>query len=577
MRILSAVCAAIVVALTIVPAVAAARTVAIVVLTADRIAFYADRFVIRADGNVRVDLGTGTIVRASSFAMDLRESRFVVAGDVAVSGRNTLHAVALAEDLAADRAYAIGIGPGGPERTAYGHSDLTGGTVAAEPPADAFALPDVAGLPATFFARGATIGDASYLRFIGCRAQILGGFNARIPLPACYVNFGQDPNLAQNSLSGANVGAGYRFTGSANAISALIVNYDAASKLYGAVQENIAGPKAWAVASVYPLGNKDLVYSAIGAVQNDGTTGLRVSGQYHTVTTSATQPYGSYSYTDALVSQALPGAYAQLFASSENQTVDAAAGVVPNKDASLQLALTSSDLALGPLVADLRGGYGQQSDPFDLQTFGGVTYTSIWSDYLGASLRLPHVGIGDPRRPASRWYLDAGVDAQRQWNSLPHVITETTTSASLSHSFGRASAYLAYTIANVGDNYGAAQALAYPALPSVDTGYAAFDGFATFRTLSLQGAWVPRADFAITLTLRKHDDFPKPYAGFFVAPPLPALGQNPVPYVLGEPPYDVAATARFRINPQLSVDLQNTYYFNFGGRTWSGLAFQIRP
>jgi hypothetical protein len=328
---------------------------------------------------------------------------------------------------------------------------------------------------------------------------------------------------------------------------------------------------------VNPLGKRDLVYSAIAAAQAGDATGLRVSGQYHTVTTSDTQPYGSYSYSDGLLSQALPGAYAQLFASSENQTVDAAAGVVPAKTTSLQFATTSSDIGLGPLVLDLRGGYGQQHDPFGLQTFGGVNYTTIWSDYLGFALRAPHIGLGDPRRPQTRWFLDLSVDAQRQWNSLPHVIDETTTAASLSRSFGKISAYVSYIIQNVGDNYGNAQLLAYPVVPSVDTGYDAFDGFATFRTLAVQGAYAPRPDFAVTLTLRKHTDVPKPYAGFFVPEPTPALGQNPQPYELGEAPYDLSATARFRINPQLSIDLQNTYFFNFSGQTWSGLEFQIRP
>jgi hypothetical protein len=126
--------------------------------------------------------------------MDLRKGRFVVAGQVRVSGRTRFDAVALSEDLANDRAYAIAVGPAGPQRSAFVHSDLTGNPSSADPPADAFTFADLTGVPASFLAKSATIGAGSYLRFSGCRAQVLGGFKATIPLPACYVNFGSDPN-----------------------------------------------------------------------------------------------------------------------------------------------------------------------------------------------------------------------------------------------------------------------------------------------------------------------------------------------------------------------------------------------
>jgi hypothetical protein len=565
------------------PVPARAGSVGTFVLTAKKIDFYTNLFIMRADGDVRIDLGTGTVLHGTSFAMDVRNSRFVLTGSVRIEGFGPAGApVAIAEDLVADRAYLLTVDPSGPHFLTYASSAFRGAQTATPPPESAFAVTNVTGVPASFHARGVVVGAGSFMRFSGCRAQVVGGTSLYVPLPACYINFGSDPNLAQNSLAGANVGAGYRFTGSANATSAVIVNYDAANKVYGALQENVSSQNAWAVASVYPLGQKDLVYSAIAAAQIPDRAGLRVSGQYHTQTTTATDPYGSYSYADALITAALPGAYAQLFTSFGNQGVSdagAAAGIVAPQQSNTQLAVSSSDIRLGtsPLIANIRGGYGQVHNPSGLQTFGGVAYSTVWSDYAGVALRAPHLALGHSQNPQAAFYIDISAGYERQWNSLPHVIDQTTTSISLSRSFGRFSSYAAYSIQNVGDNYGSAQRLAYPAITTSDPGYDAFDGFATFRTLALEIAYTPKPDLAITLTGLHHVDFPKPDPSVFATPATPSLGENPQPYILGQPPYDITGTARFRINPQLSFDVQETYYFNFGGRTFTGAEIQVRP
>ena len=57
-------------------------------LSADHIAFYYDRFLIEADGNVRIQTSDGFSARGDAFSMDLKLNRFLVAGHVTLSVRN---------------------------------------------------------------------------------------------------------------------------------------------------------------------------------------------------------------------------------------------------------------------------------------------------------------------------------------------------------------------------------------------------------------------------------------------------------------------------------------------------------
>src|ERR1700761_3617345 len=50
-------------------------------ITANRVDFYYNRFILTADGNVRVRLSDGTIVRGQTFTMDLKLNRYLVAGN----------------------------------------------------------------------------------------------------------------------------------------------------------------------------------------------------------------------------------------------------------------------------------------------------------------------------------------------------------------------------------------------------------------------------------------------------------------------------------------------------------------
>jgi hypothetical protein len=174
-------------------------------------------------------------------------------------------------------------------------------------------------------------------------------------------------------------------------------------------------------------------------------------------------------------------------------------------------------------------------------------------------------------------YLDASFQKNLTWNSTPHFIDDTTTNVSISRSFGyKFLGYAGYSVRNLGDYYAnGLQAQYYPGfVPVVDgvpyPGYAAFHGVATFRTASLNLTYNNGGNFSASLTARKHNDFPRPIPNFFAQPPLDVLGreiggQN----YLGEPPYDVTADVRARINDHMTIDLSRAYYFNFGNRGWS--------
>ena len=513
--------------------------------------------------------------------MDVRRGRFVVVGDVVIqSAGGRFEGAALADDLTADRAYLLSLTPA-VTRAVFSSSALGALDPTASVPPDAFAWPDLRDAPPSSFARSATAQPTVYIRMSPCRVQVIGGLRLYFPLPVCYQNFGADPNLAQNSLSGANVGAGYIFAGNANAASQVIVNYDSTQHLYTALQQNVSSQHAWIVGSINPLGGKNPTVSAIGAVDS-GAMSLRTSAQFHETDVPAPdQTFGSAQYADALVTGGLGHAYASLYYQFGNQSLEQPAtltGLEPPKQSAVRFALTSSDLTIakGVLIANLRAGAGFVHDPNGLAELGPTLYTTIDYQYAGASLRAPSISIGGRPAGGPAFLFNLGLDAQREWQSLPHVVDQVASTMSLSRRFGPSfTATAAYTIANVADNYGSLQREAYPLYATAtDPGYAAFDGFATFHAVSLGAFFTPRADVDLSAILMQHTDFPKAVPGFFTAPAAPALGQNPPNYVLGEPPYELALAARFRINPQLSILLQGTYAFNFGGQTWTGSNFR---
>ncbi len=67
-------------------ALAAAAPTTSLDITAKSVDFFSNRYVVTADGDVRVRLSDGTLVTGQTFTMDLKLNRFLIAGDVRLDG-----------------------------------------------------------------------------------------------------------------------------------------------------------------------------------------------------------------------------------------------------------------------------------------------------------------------------------------------------------------------------------------------------------------------------------------------------------------------------------------------------------
>lgn len=544
----------------------AARAGDIYRLNADRVAFYTNLFVLQGSGNVHLDLGDGRELSADFFSMDTHGNRFIAAGNV------KLHAagvdatfVALSADLVAQRAYAI-VADGAPAQVAFKGNDFAHAEPGAQIPSDAFALPVISD-PASKLGRKIVIGPRNYLRYGSCTTQIIGGTGLYLPIPDCYIDTGEDPNRAQSALSGANAGGAIELTGSANAVSSIFINYDNVDKLYAALQQNITSEDAWAVLAV--TASKHPGLSVVGSATPGGAFGVRVSGQWQSLAQTATNGVTSFRYTDVRLAQALPFGYVEAFASTGS---DNGSGplFVPVQQSSAQIDLATSNVPIGKSAFGMmRAGYGQEHDPFGLQQLGGVNYTDLAYSYVDAALSAPAIPIGGADAPG-RFDLSALASETIQQFTIPHETTTTTTSIGLSKPIGPAQASVTYSVANVADRY-AVQQLAYPALVP------GFDGFATFRTLAFGLTFDTSPTLVTSLTVRAHDDFPKPGLNLFPVVTTAPLGTNPYQFQLGQPPADVTLAFRLRINPQLTLDISDTQYINARGWPTNNFQFLLRP
>ena len=594
-------------ALTICCATARANT--IVRITADHLAFYYDTFLVEADGNVRVETSDGFTASGDSFSMDLKLNRFLVAGHV------TLHAAgeqvsgaALSDFLDFDRIYFVPV-TGEPDRWTFLGSDLKHPVKGRVMPGDAFAFPQVPKDP-SITASEAVIGTKSFARFAGAWAYV-GGVG--LPLGTYVVNFSPNQYFAQNSLTGANFDATWNFAGNNNSLSAVHLRYDTFNHAYLAFEQHFVGEHEYAVFSVNPLTKTDRFFNLTAYEKLGQRFQIQTFTQYNVdqgVLFQA-EPLSVTQTTYVNLTQALPHSYVQLNSNFTNFNLlgpgsfnnPAANAGSLSHPTQMQLTATSFQNRIGklPLYEQIYGGYGFNHDSVGaqytvpiavsgLQAYGGscvfkkdtppvpcpTTYTTIWNTVFGFNLFTPSVKIGNPDNPYRTYYLNATFNKQRQWNSLPHHIDTTTTTVSLSRQFSRpVSSYLNYQIQNTGDYYLQG---GYPACtlndnpqkgPLCPQSLTSFRGVATQRTLSLGTNYDPNPDFNASLVLRHHDDFPIPEPGVFPLPLTNVIGQPLYNNYLGQPPNDVTGDVRFRILPHMVLDVQRTYYFNFGNIRWS--------
>ncbi len=573
-------------------------------LNANSVQFYYDRFLLEADGNVQVQTSNGMTMRGDAFSMDLKLNRFVLAGHVHVQdAAGAQDGAALADFLDYDRIYFVPIlrqaqndkagqsdkgGENGnvlPDRWTFLGGDFAHPAKGREMPGDTFFLPDLSRSAPFLTATSAVVGTRSFVRFGGNRIDIANGLGAYVPTPSYYVNFSDDQHLGDNSLAGANYDATWEFAGGAHAISALHFRYDTVNKTYLSFEQHLSGSKAYAVFSVNPMTRPSKFWDLVLSDRPSQKFQVRTFTQLHTFQHWLSQPDEARQFTVLQAVQALPQSFLQLNVTDTNFSLLPPApggynGLVPVIDHPWQMSLTaqSFDHRIGKLPLYERTSYtlGYTHDSIGLQTLQGATYTTIWQHGVDLQAYVPSLKLGNSAIETKNYYVNATFDKSRTWASVPHYVDLTTTRLSLSRIFDRHFlSFLNYSVQNTGDYYGALQTAVYaPFVPVVGgvayPGYAAFEGKATFRELALGINYQNAGNVAASILLRKHDDFPAPIPLLFASPPLDILGREIAgENYLGEPPYDVTADVRVRLNSHMSVDVSRAYYFNFGNRRWS--------
>jgi hypothetical protein len=569
------------------PASAAAAPTIVIRVSANSVAFYYDKFALKADGNVRAVLPNGVVVTGQTLVMDFRNNRMLVAGAVRLqAGSQGRDGAAFSDDFDNRRAYFLSAPPSA-KRSTFNGDDLTHADTTAQQPADAFAIESFALSVPTILGRRVTIGTRSFMRFGSCRVAPVGGVRFYVPLPSLYVNFSKDPNLAQTTLAAANAGAKIKFTGNTNATTALALNYASTTKFGVGFEQNAIWSKGWGALSVFPFNQSSKFFSAVVSDAPSQTFGFQASSLYNTYPSGNGLPASTAHFSYLQLTQSLHDAYLQLNYQTapsdllapppQPLSYGSAYAIGPSHPSSVQIGLNSSTLRIGQVLdANVQGGYAYNHNGDGLQRFGGVDYTTVWSPYAGLALFTPDISFG--RGGLNSPYLVLSGSDERSWNSLPHYVDQVSTQASLTKPLRIGSIVFGYGVHNVKDVYAGGQRLAYPVLSTPqDPGYAAFEGFSTFRTLLLGFVYAPNPFFALSVSGEQHTDFPAPSPTLFTPVQATVLGVNPVDNYLGQPPYSLPVRVRIRVNPSLSINVENNYYFNYFGNKWSGFQVQFLP
>ncbi len=532
-------------------------------LHADHVAYFAATFIITGDGNVRLRLTDGTVIRGETFAMDLRLNRFLVAGDVHVDrGDVHLSGAAFSDFLDFNRAYFIPILQE-PDRWTYLNDDLRNPIRGRVMPGDAFALPDTTRSRAYVLAKSAFIIPKTNIQFTP--ARVATGF-VYAPFPAYNLNFSSNPNFSQNAFAGAYLDVPIPLEGNAHNLFAAHVRYDSVNHVYLSFDEHIVYGLDYLVLSLNPATKDEKQYNTIAnyrispalqihdftQVQNfQSGFGMRVaSAQFTSLQFTAALRRSFVTATGNFYNNSiLPGAY---YALQEDHPTNASLSWTGYQN---QVFKTPLHFLLQSGLTYAHDGLNFDGVQYGVGTFLGTPYTTLVEKYGQLELFTPSVKV------RQNVYANAVFVKNRQYYSLPHFIDATTLTESLSYlpPRGKTAYVTSYTISNTGDFAGARQTQYYPVtIPyntftnQYDYGFAAFRGFGTSRALTGSLVYTPNPDFTFNLAIQRNKDFP-----------------GPVPGVYGNPPYIASGDLRIRLARQLSMDIARAYYFNFGNARWS--------
>ncbi|HEX3469435.1 MAG TPA: hypothetical protein VHT05_15240 [Candidatus Elarobacter sp.] len=542
-------------------------------MTAKVVDFYYNRFIVTADGNVRVRLSDGTVISGQTFSMDLKLNRYLIAGDVHLDGP-TVHetGAAFAGYPDIDRSYFLTAGAE-PSRETFFGIDWAHPTTVREQPGDAFYFPDLGGERPYIIANGARIVPKTNVLFNLPRILTAGVY---IPLPRYVVTFSANSHFFENTFFGGNFDVGVPFNGSAHSLTALHLRDDDYNGIYLAFDQHFVWDQDYIAFGIDPLTQQERQYNLVAykrwtpklethlfvqesAAQAGIINRPTNAAGFAQIQVAAGLRGSNISYTQDNYYQYLlgfpPGITNDTVLTSNfdprwrEHPVD---GVLAFTGGPTKLFNGKTALYLRPRAgvgfahdAYGEGGYpNEQPGPPDsiYHYFGGTLYTS-------------------PLKLTQTASFSASYDRQRQWYNLPHNVDMGDLLFSIAD--GRPKLhlqyYVAYEIKTTDDYWGSQQLLAYTPSPDFVTtafgtfgGQAAFRGLATSRGYTGSLVYSPTAYFVFKTTLQRFYDTPAPVPGLY-----------------GQPPWQLVADVRFRLAKQIMVDVTRGYYFNFADERWT--------
>ncbi len=534
------------------PAAAVTRTVD---LNATSVRYFSNRFIVTADGNVRARLSDGTVITGSTFAMDLKLNRFVIAGGVHVVGPGIDERGAawsgypdLDESFflpAFDR----------PDRWTLFGSDYAHPQKGRVQPGDAFFLPDLSGDRAFIRANAATIIPRQMVQFSPGSILALGVY---VPIPGYDLVFSANPNFVQNAFAGALSDVGLPYHGSRTSVSAIHVRYDQTYGAYLAFDQHFVWDKDYIVLSADPLNRPQRQYNAIGFKKFSPNFESRLFLQESVYQHVISKPDVATLFSNL---QATLGKNHTSLSLNVNQfntsliPADSHHDFNPLSDqhpVEFQAGLTHSNTPINgtPFQFAYRIGAGMAHNSYTIETFGNqqTPITTLWYNVAGFTLTSPNIKL-----PANI-NINASFDRSRQHYSLPFYQDSALTTISANKPYStKLNLSLTYSVNNLGLYYGDRQSEFFPAndIPA-DHGFAAFRGQTTSRSLTGGFVFTPTPDFALNLQLRHETDFPKQ-----------------VPFVYGVAPYSLTGDVRVRLSQHVLMDVGRSYFFNFANQRLS--------
>jgi hypothetical protein len=574
-------------------------------LSAKRLDFFYNRFLIEGDGDVRVRTSDGFTVTGDTFSMDLKLNRFMVAGHVTLhDATGTVSGAAISDFLDFRRIYFVPVTTE-PDRWTFLDGDLMHPVKGRVMPGDAFYFPSIGERP-SITATGAIVGTKTYVRFVNARTYFLG---VGAPLGSYVVNFSPNQFFAQNTLSGASVDLTWTLAGNTNSLTAVHLRYDPTYKTYLSVEQHLVGDHEYAIFSVNPATRAEKWWNLALYEKLGSRFQIQSFTQYYTQQNWLNLPQAAQQTTYISATYALPHSYVTATSQLTNfNTLGPGALELPKSVAGsldhpsqLQITATSFQNKIPglPISEQIYEGYGFNHDTVGgnqylqgspgrgppipvpgLQAFGAPcpdqhnvknqpqyfcpVYTTIWNTVLGFNLFTESIKLNQPASPYETYYFNASYNKQYQWNSLPHWISTDSENFSISRQFSRSlNTYLGYQILNVGDHYinGGYLPCQPVGTPFCPLSFTSFRGVSTLRTTSFGMNVVPNPEFNFSLLVRHHDDFPIPVPGTFAPPPNNIIGQPLYTSYLGQAPYDATGDVRFKVWAHALLDVSRTFYW----------------